>query len=263
MKTDIQGRNALVMGSSKGIGQGIAYGLAREGVNVCLVARNADKLRQTAEAIRGDTGVAVYTISADLARADDIARVYNYAQESMGSVDILINNAGGPKYGQLLDLSERDWQDTINLTLLSTVRMTTLAIPSMKEMGWGRIVTVTSATAKEPVPAMVLSCTARAGVTAFMKAIATELAPLGVTANVVAPGGVLTDRIRDLVKTKADIDNVPYEELLKQNEKSIPFGRFATPEEFAAYVVFLCSDSARYITGTCLNVDGGLSKSAF
>ena len=96
-----------------------------------------------------------------------------------------------------------------------------------------------------------------------MKSLSTDLAPRGVTANVVAPGGVLTDRIRDLVKTKAQMDGIPYEDLLRDNEKSIPLGRFATPEEFAGYVVFLCSEQARYITGTALNVDGGLSKGIF
>ena len=110
---------------------------------------------------------------------------------------------------------------------------------------------------------MILSCTARAGVTAFMKSLATDLAAQGITANVAAPGGVLTDRIRDLVKTKSDLDKVPYEDLMRDNEKTIPLGRFATPDEFASYVVFLCSDQARYITGTALNIDGGLSKGIF
>lgn len=263
MKLNYSGKNALVLGGSKGIGFGIAKGLAGAGVNVCLVARDKARLELAANEIRKDSSVSVSSLPADLGRIDDIARVYSYAEETMGSVDILINNAGGPKYGHFLDLTEEDWRNTIDLTLMSTVRMTTLAVPSMKKKGWGRIVTITSATAKEPVAPMVLSCTARAGVSAFMKAIAAELAPTGVTANVVAPGGVLTDRIRSLVKTKADIDGVAYDDLLKQNEQTIPIGRFATPEEFSSYVVFLCSDEARYITGTCLNVDGGLSKSVF
>lgn len=263
MKTDMKGRCALVMGGSKGIGRGIAHGLAQEGAHVCLIARNPDSLDEAARQIRNDTGATVHTVAADLSRLEDIERTFKEAQSAMGQVDILINNAGGPKFGTLLTLTEQDWQDTVNLTLLSTVRMTTLAVPGMQARGWGRIVTVTSATAKEPVAPMILSCTARAGVTAFMKALATELAPQGITANVVAPGGVLTDRIRSLVKTKADLDNVPFEDALKQNEKTIPLGRFATPDEFAAYVVFLCSDQARYITGTALNIDGGLSKSAF
>jgi len=263
MKTGLAGRCALVMGASKGIGAGIAAGLAREGSSVCIVARGAERLEETAETIRKESGVSVFSIAADLARVENIEKTYSFAREKMGQVDILINNAGGPKFGSFLSVSEGDWADVVNLTLLSTIRMTTLAVPAMQARKWGRIVTITSTTAKEPASTMVLSCTARAGVSAFMKAIATELAPQGITANVVAPGGVLTDRIRDLVKTKAALDNVPYEDLLKENEKSIPLGRFATPEEFAAYVVFLCSDQARYITGTCLNVDGGLSKSAF
>ena len=205
----------------------------------------------------------VFYITADLSNAADIKKVYKFAADKMGKIDILINNAGGPKFGGLPALSEKDWQDAINLTLLSTIRMTSLVTPAMVERKWGRIVTVTSTIAKEPTATMILSATMRAGVTAFMKSLSIELAPKGVTANVVAPGGVLTDRIKELVKTKAELDKVPYEDLLRDNEKTIPFGRFATPEEFAGYVVFLCSEQARYITGTSLNVDGGLSKGIF
>lgn len=251
------------MGASKGIGRAVAEGLAREGVTVCLVARGAAALEEAADNIREKYGVTVFSIAADLSRADDVAKVYQFAQDKMGAVDILINNAGGPKFGSLLNVSEQDWMEALNLTLLSTVRMTTLAVPAMKERKWGRIVTLTSITAREPVSTMILSCTARAGVSAFMKTIAAELAPLGITANVVAPGGILTDRIRDLIRTRSELDKVPYEDLLRQDEKTIPFGRFAMPDEFAAYVVFLCSEQARYITGSCLNVDGGLSKGAF
>ena len=263
MKTDITGRRALVMAASKGIGRGIALGLAQEGAVVCIVARNEETLAQTAADIRKETGATVFYMAADVSKAQDIEKIYHFAIKEMGGVDILINNAGGPKFGNLLSLSAQDWDETINLTLLSTVRMTTLAVPFMAAQKWGRIVTVTSITAGEPVPSMILSCTARAGVTAFMKSLATDLAAQGITANVAAPGGVLTDRIRDLVKTKADLDKVPYEDLMRDNEKTIPLGRFATPDEFASYVVFLCSDQARYITGTALNIDGGLSKGIF
>lgn len=251
------------MGASKGIGAAIAAGLAREGVNLCLVARGSERLEETASRIQKESGVSVFSIAADVSRADEIEKIYKFAEDRIGGVDILINNSGGPKFGSFLSLSAQDWADALDLILLSTVRMTTRAVPAMQSRKWGRIVTVTSTIAKEPTPTMVLSASARAGVTAFMKSISTELAPQGITANVVAPGGVLTDRIRDLVKTKADLDKVPYDNLLKENEKSIPLGRFATPEEFAAYVVFLCSEQARYITGTSVHVDGGLSKGAF
>lgn len=263
MKTDIRGRCALVMGASKGIGRGIAQGLAAEGAKVCIIARNEEVLKKTVAEIQKETSAEIFYIAADLSNATDIEEAYKFATDKMGQVDILINNAGGPKFGTLSAMSEKDWQDAINLTLLSTIRMTSLATPAMVERKWGRIVTVTSTIAKEPTATMILSATMRAGVTAFMKSLSIELASQGITANVVAPGGVLTDRIRELVKTKAELDKVPYEDLLRDNEKTIPFGRFATPEEFSSYVVFLCSEQARYITGTSLNVDGGLSKGIF
>ncbi len=118
MKTDIAGRCALVMAASKGIGKGIALGLAREGAKICIVARNEEALKQTAEEIRKETGATVFYIAADLSQAQDIEKVYSFAQKEMGRVDILINNAGGPKFGNLLSLTPQDWEDTINLTFL-------------------------------------------------------------------------------------------------------------------------------------------------
>lgn len=263
MKTDIAGRCALILGASKGMGKAIARGLAGESVHVCIVARGKEALEQAAADIHSLSNASVFSMAADLSECGDIEEAYKFACDRMGKVDILINNAGGPKFGAFQGLSEKDWMDSINLTLLSTIRMTSLAVPEMIERKWGRIVTITSTIAKEPTSTMIMSSTMRAGVTAFMKSLSIDLASQGVTANVVAPGGVLTDRIRELVRTKAQMDGVPYEDLLRDNEKSIPFGRFATPEEFAGYVVFLCSEQARYITGTALNVDGGLSKGIF
>lgn len=263
MNIDLQGRNALVMGASRGIGKGIAHGLATSGANVCIVARNPESLRSAEEDIRNAGRGSAISVLGDLARLADIEKAFAFARENLGDIDILINNAGGPKFGSLQTLSEKDWDAAIDLTLRSTIRMTALAVPYMIKKEWGRIVTVTSTLAREPTSPMILSATMRAGVTAFMKALSHDLASQGVTANVVAPGGVLTDRVRDLISIRAKSEKLPYEDLLRESEQSIPIGRFATPEEFSAYVVFLCSDEARYITGTVLNVDGGLSKALF
>ena len=130
----------------------------------------------------------------------------------------------------------------------------------MQSQSWGRIINVTSTVAKEPSPGMILSATARAGLAAFSKALSIELAPAGITVNTVCPGGVLTDRLRGLLEIRSKNEGIPYDTLLEQSQKSIPIGRFASPEEFADYVVFLCSDRARYVTGTYVSVDGGLTK---
>jgi 3-oxoacyl-[acyl-carrier protein] reductase len=260
MTIDLNNRNALVLGSSRGIGKAIAKGLAGAGANVCLVARNEIDL-QAAKAEIEMKGAKVSSVPADLGSCDGIKEAFEFAETAFGRVDILINNCGGPKYGTLSSLTENDWDSAIDLTLRSVIRMTTLAVPGMIERKWGRIVTVTSTVAKEPSPAMILSATTRAGVAAFMKALSIETASHGVTVNVVAPGGVLTGRISELLKAKAHAENRSVDELLKESQSSIPLGRFASPDEFANFVVFLCSPQALYVTGTNVSVDGGLTKS--
>lgn len=259
MKIDLHNRNALVLGASRGIGKAIAKGLVQAGANVCLAARNEADLLSAKREIESE-GSQVVTVSADLGSYEEINKVFQFAIKSFGHLDILINNAGGPKYGKLSSLTERDWDQAIDLTLKSTIRMTSLVVPGMVQRKWGRIVSVSSTVAKEPGPAMILSATTRAGVSAFMKALSIDVAPHGVTVNVVAPGGVLTGRIRELLEAKAVAEQRPFEDLLKESESSIPLGRFALPEEFANYVVFLCSPQALYLTGTNVSVDGGLTK---
>jgi 3-oxoacyl-[acyl-carrier protein] reductase len=263
MKTEISNRCALITGASKGMGKAIALGLALEGVKICLVARNEETLARTAKEIEEKTGVFVCWKTGDVSKKSDVLEIFDYANKHLGKIDILINNAGGPKPGSLLTLTEDDWNTTIELTLRSMIRLTTLALPQMIDRKWGRIVTITSTVAKEPSPTMVLSATARAGVTAFTKSVSTELAPKGITINTVCPGGVFTDRLRDLLETRSKSEGIPFEELVHNNEKTIPIERYASPDEIADYVVFLCSERGRYITGTALCVDGGLTKGMF
>ena len=262
MKIDLCKRNALVLGSSRGIGKAIAKGLAHAGANVCLVARNESDL-QAARAELEAQGTKVVAVSADQASFDGVKKAFAFVEKTLGHIDIVVNNCGGPKYGTLSTLTEEDWDRAIDLTLRSVIRMTALVVPGMIERKWGRIVTVTSTVAKEPSPGMILSATTRAGVAAFMKALSFETASHGVTVNVVAPGGVLTGRIKELLEAKAHAEHRPLEELLKESESSIPLGRFALPEEFANFVVFLCAPQSLYVTGTNVSVDGGLTKGVY
>jgi 3-oxoacyl-[acyl-carrier protein] reductase len=263
MKTEIAKRCALITGASKGMGKAIAQGLAREGVNVCLVARNEQNLARTAKEIDDETGVLVCWKTGDVSNPSDIRDIFNFACDKLGKVDILLNNAGGPKPGSLLSLSEDDWNSAIDQTLRSVIRLTTLAVPSMIERKWGRIITITSTVAKEPSSTMILSATTRAGVTAFTKSLSSDLAPQGITVNTVGPGGVLTDRLHGLLEIRSKSEGISLDDLLRDNQKIIPMGRYASPDEIADYVVFLCSERGRYITGTALCVDGGLTKGVF
>ena len=263
MKTELSNRCALITGASKGMGKAIAHGLALEGVSLCLVARNGKTLESTAEEIRKETGVPVHWKTGDVSKLSDVKEIFSHAQEKLGNIDILVNNAGGPKPGSFLALSDEDWDEAIDLTLRSMIRLTTLAAPGMIERKWGRIVTITSTVAKEPSPSMALSATARAGVTAFTKSISGELAPNGITVNTVCPGGVFTDRLHSLLEIRSRSEGIPFDDLVRDNVKIIPIGRYASPDEIADYVVFLCSERGRYITGTALCVDGGLTRSMF
>jgi 3-oxoacyl-[acyl-carrier protein] reductase len=263
MRTEISKRCALITGASKGMGKAIAQGLAREGVNVCIVARNEESLARAAKEIEDETGVLVCWKTGDVSKSSEVRDIFNFACDKLGKVDILLNNAGGPKPGSLLSLSEEDWSAAIDQTLRSVIRLTTLAVPGMIERKWGRIVTITSTVAKEPGSTMILSATTRAGVTAFTKSLSSDLAPHGITVNTVGPGGVLTDRLQGLLEMRSKSEGISFDDLLRDNQKLIPLGRYASPDEIADYVVFLCSERGRYITGTALCVDGGLTKGVF
>jgi 3-oxoacyl-[acyl-carrier protein] reductase len=183
--------------------------------------------------------------------------------EKFGRVDVLVNNAGGPPAGSFLSHDENSWISAIEQNLLSVIRFTKAVVPYMKEQKYGRIINISSTVAKEPSAMMVLSATTRAGVSAFSKAIAQELAPFNITINTICPGGVLTDRLKSLVEEAAKKANVSYEEQLNKSLEMIPMNRFAQPEEIANIACFLADDKSSYLTGTSIMVDGALTKSIF
>lgn len=256
-------RVALVTGASKGIGRAVALGLARTGAKVCIVARHADTLHEAASAIAGEAGSEVWPLAADVSLPDAPRSIVDAVVERWGAVDILVNNAGGPPPGSFLEHDDAAWNLAVNQTFLSVVRFTTAVVPGMKARKWGRVISVSSTLAKEPSPTMVLSASTRAAVSAFTKAVASELAPFGITVNTLLTGGVQTDRLESLVRLGAERDGLTFEQGLARSVAQIPAGRFATPEEFANVAVFLASDEARYVTGASLAVDGGLTRGTF
>jgi 3-oxoacyl-[acyl-carrier protein] reductase len=259
MDMGLAGRTAVITGGSRGIGFGIALGLAREGCGVCLVARTEATLAAAATDITAQTSSKVSTICGDVSDAGFIDRLVG----EVDPVDILVNNASGPPPGSFLMHNDEAWIAAINQNFMSAVRLTRAVAPGMKERGWGRIVSITSTLAKEPSSMMVLSASTRAAVSAFTKAISIELAPFGVTANVVAPGGVQTERLESLMQQTAERENATLDEIRARSAASIPMQRFAAPEELADLVVFLASDRGAYLTGMSLMADGGLTKGIF
>jgi 3-oxoacyl-[acyl-carrier protein] reductase len=253
---------ALVAASSRGIGFGIARSLRDAGARVCICGRREEELQQAAEAL-GAPSPDVLAVPADLADAADVRRLVSTASERLGPIDILVNNSGGPPTGEALAMTDEHWSGAIAGNLLSVIRLCALIAPSMQQRRWGRIVNLTSTTAKEPDPGMVLSSVTRAGVVAYSKTLARELGPSGVTVNTILTGGVLTERMRALMQDDATETGEAFEDALARAVELFPVRFIPTPEAFAATIRFIVSDEAGFLTGAAIPLDGGVTRSAF
>lgn len=260
MDLGLRGRTAIVAAASRGLGRAVAWGLAREGANITIFSRSAEAIEQTAEAIRAETDAQVLPLAADVTRAEDLERIVRETLARFGRVDILVNNAGGPPVGTFDTLTEGDWRSAVDLTLMSFVRLARLVVPHMRAQRWGRIINMTSIAAHEPIPNLMLSNSLRAAVVGWSKTLAGELAKDNILVNCVAPGRIDTERVRELDLSTARAEGVSVEAVRTRHERAIPLGRYGTPEEFSAAVVFLASTAASYITGTTIHVDGGLMR---
>jgi len=263
MDLDIKGRAALVTGASRGIGKAVAMSLAQAGVKLCLMSRSHESLVSAQTDIEDQTGVKAMIIVGNVGDEELAKESVRLVAAELGSLDILVNNCEGPAMGTFLEQDAVAWEQAYQKNLFSVVNYSTLVAPLMKKNKWGRILNITSFLAKEPTPAMVLSATMRAGVSAFSKSIATELAEYGVTVNTICPSAVLTDRMVTLTQVAAERDGKSYDEILDNAQASIPAKRFSMPEEIGDLAAFLASDRAAYITGVSHMIDGGLSKSIF
>jgi len=254
---------AIVTGSSRGIGEAIANGLAKEGTKVTICARDEAKLKETAEKISASTGAEVLPVKADLNNIDDIKMLVKNTVKRFHKIDILINNTGGPPATRFLETSNREWQEAVNSLLISIINCCREVIPYMKEQKWGRIINMASFAAKQPAERLILSNAVRAGILGLTKSLSNELAEDGILVNAVCPGYTLTRRLEELVRTEAKKSGKSYEETVEKWVAEVPLKRLAKPEEIANLVVFLASEKASYITGTTIQVDGGLIKSVW
>lgn len=260
MDLGLGGRSALVLGASKGIGKACAFALAREGVNVMLGARGMEQLAATAEAIRAETGVRVEVGSVDVTDPGQCEAIVAAARAAFGRVDILVNNAGGPPFGTFESFSEEQWRAAMELNPLSVARFIRLVLPDMKAAGWGRIINVTSWAIQSVLPGSVLSTAGRLGVAGLSKLLADEVGPFGITVNNVAPGSILTDRVRDIAVRPRLERGMDEQAAIADIAQGIPVRRVGNPEELAAVVAFLASAHAGYITGATIPVDGGVVR---
>jgi 3-oxoacyl-[acyl-carrier protein] reductase len=253
MDLGIKGRRALVCAASKGLGRGCAMSLAREGVEVIIVARGREALEQAADDIRAATGASVATVAADITTPQGRTA----ALAACPQPDILVNNAGGPPPGDFREWTREDWIKAVDANMLTPIELIKATVDGMIARKFGRIVNITSNSVKAPIEELGLSNAARSGLTGFVAGLARKTVRHNVTINNILPGQFLTDRLRSRFAINAKAAGQPLEQLLEARSKVIPAGRFGDPSEFGELCAYVCSAQAAFITGQNFLIDGG------
>ncbi len=253
MDLGIRGKSAIVCAASKGLGRGCAEALAEAGVDLVINARSAGPLEETAAEIAAQYGVTVTAVAADISTKEGRGAVL----AAMPSPDILVNNAGGPPPGMWHDWEREDFIKALDANMLAPIAMMKAVLPAMMNMGWGRVVNITSQSVKSPIAVLGLSNSARAGLTGYVAGTSRQVAGSGVTINNLLPGLHATDRAVSLDQGVASAQGISMEEAKAQRAATIPAGRYGTREEFGAMCAFLCSEKAGFIVGQNILLDGG------
>ncbi len=260
MELDLKDKVALVTGASGGLGLAAALALAQEGVRVAINSRARENLDKAAARISGETGHKVLVVPGELGVSNIVEQIADSVLRELGSVDILVANAGGPPAGYFLDHKPETWRKAAELTLHSAIDLCRAVIPGMKEKGWGRIIFITSIAVRQPVERLIISNTLRAGLTGFAKSISNEFGPFGITVNTVCPGYTVTERLKHLAEVESAASGLTVNEVFKNMAAKTALQRLGQPEELASLIAFLASNRAAYITGAAIPVDGGLYK---
>lgn len=260
MDLGLEGRTALVGGASAGLGRATAERLASEGCKLALWSRGGEALERAAEEIRALHSVEVVTIAGDAADPATPSEVARQAERSLGQIDIAILNAGGPIASEATKTDPDQWRRSFQLLAITPIELATALLPGMRERGWGRVVSIMSSGIRQPTPELAYSSACRSALAAWLKTIAPEVIADGVTVNGVLPGRLDTARVAALDAARAERAGTTPADVRAQNERSIPAGRYGRPDELAAYVAWLCSDLARYQTGTFVPIDGGMLR---
>ena len=261
MYLGLEDKHALVLGGSQGLGLASAQALLNEGARVTLSGRSLERLEAARTALPAEQQARCFIAVADLADAEAASLIAQRARAEGGVVDVLVNNSGGPPPGLPSAITAVAMADHFASMVQPVVTLTLELLPTMRERGWGRILTIASSGVVQPIPHLPMSNALRSTLVGFMKSLAGEVAGDGVTVNMVLPGRIATGRTQSIDADQAQKSGKPVEEIARASTASIPAGRYGTPEEFAAVVAFLASTQASYVTGSMMRVDGGAIRS--
>jgi len=260
MDLGLRGKVAIIAAASKGLGFAVASELAREGAEVAICARTAADLEIAARSIGKETGRAVFWQAVDVTDAVQVQKFVEAVEKRHGRVDICVTNTGGPPAKKFAELSVEEWRAAVDQMLMSAVYFARAVLPLMRQNRWGRFITITSVSVKQPIDGLMLSNSIRAAVAGLARTLANEYGLDGITVNNVCPGYTLTDRLEELAANLAQDSGEPPEKIYERWSAQTPLRRLGRPEEFAAAVAFLASERAGYINGVSLAVDGGLAR---
>jgi len=263
MELGLKDKRAFVASSSRGLGFATAMTLAREGCKVVINSRDEEKIQAAAEKITNETGIQAYGVAGDVSNPSTADALIQSAVESLGGLDILITNAGGPPAGSFETFDEDTWQKAVDSSFMSHVRLIRAALPHLRKSNSPSVLTFTSYTVKQPLPNLVLSNSVRAATVGLTKSLAMELGKENIRFNSIMPGWTMTERVQELMAFRAKNNNTTVEEEIAKQTAEIPLGRVGQPQEFANAAAFLVSPAASFIHGVSLAVDGGITKSAF
>lgn len=257
MDLQLTGKRAIVMASSQGLGLAVASELAKEGARVMLCGRSQEKLIAQSDQLKALTDREVLTCRVDLSDWNSVQAMIDWTLTQWQGVDILVNNSGGPRPGGVLSVEPEEWTHYFQTMIASLMEMTRQFVEPMKSQGWGRILTITSGGVEQPIPTLGISNTLRSALVGWSKSLANELAPYGITSNVLIPGRIQTQRVESLDQLAAEKQGVSLEQIREQSAGEIPMQRYGQVEEFAAVAAFLLSERASYVTGSKVRCDGG------
>jgi len=260
MDLGLNNKIALVTAASQGLGKASALSIANEGATVIICSRDKEKISKAAKDIKDQSGSEVIFFQTDLSEEIEINKMVEDIIKKYGRIDILVNNTGGPKAGFFDEITDNDWLSTFESTFLSAVRLTRSVLPSMKRNKWGRIINISSVSAKQPIDNLILSNGVRMSVHGWAKTLSNQIASENILINNVCPGFTKTERVEGLVSLQAKDLDISEDQVIDTISNNIPIKRVGKPEELADLVAFLASEKSSYITGQSIAVDGGVSS---